>query len=104
MLETACRIKVSMVGMRAFNRVGEFVKPTTRLIQAFGRYASKATLEINETQLRTLLLGESLVMDLDLENGYVILNFRGCPMGLGLYLKGRVVSQLPRKELKYLMK
>jgi hypothetical protein len=35
-------LKVSMVGMKAFQKVGAFTKPTTRLIQALGPRATKS--------------------------------------------------------------
>ncbi|NQT57023.1 MAG: hypothetical protein HQ551_12440, partial [Desulfobacteraceae bacterium] len=72
-IETASRLKVSKVGLRAFQRIGSFVKPTTRFIQTFGRFASKAKLQINMTQLQTLLGGGEIPIDLKLDNGYVVL-------------------------------
>ena len=72
-IETASRLKVSKVGLRAFQKIGNFVKPTTRFIQTFGRFASKARFQINMTQLQTLLEGGEIPVDLKLDNGYVVL-------------------------------
>ena len=41
-------IKVSMVGMKAFQKVGAFTKPTTRLIQALGPRASRSKHDLEE--------------------------------------------------------
>ena len=97
----ASRLKLSKLGMRAFHRVSAFVKPTTRMIQHFGQEATKARLRINAEQLLKLLAGESISVDLDLDDGYVILDLgKRWILGLGLLINGRVRSQLPRKELR----
>ena len=97
----ASSLKVSKVGMRAFHKVSSFVKPTTRMIQRFGQEATKARLRINEEQLVKLLVGDSIPVDLDLDDGYVILDLgKRLILGLGLIINGEVRSQLPRKELR----
>ncbi len=99
-INSAVRLKVSRVGIKAFQKVGAFVKPTTRMIQLFGHAATRAVYEIDKTQLRLLLAGSALIKDLDLEKGYVILRLKdGLVLGLGFYANGKTYSQLPRKEL-----
>ncbi|MBC8178801.1 MAG: hypothetical protein ISR61_08985 [Desulfobacteraceae bacterium] len=103
-IETASRLKVSKVGLRAFQRIGSFVKPTTRFIQTFGRFASKAKLQINMTQLQTLLGGGEIPVDLKLDNGYVVLAIRANRvLGLGFLINGKIRSQLPKKEIRSAM-
>ncbi|MEE9420140.1 MAG: hypothetical protein V3W43_11705 [Desulfatiglandaceae bacterium] len=103
-LVAASRLKVSKVGLRAFQKVGAFIKPTTRFIQVFGHAATKARLEIGEEQLQRLLAGQGLHMDLDLSKGYVILALRQNPiLGLGFFIDGKVRSQIPRRELRQSM-
>ncbi len=100
-IRLASRLKLSKVGMRVFHRVSSFVKPTTRMIQHFGQGATKARLGINEEQLSKLLAGDSIPVDLDLDDGYVILDLeKRWILGLGLLINNRVRSQLPRKELR----
>ncbi len=100
----AAQLKVSKVGLKAFQEVGAFVKPTTRLIQVFGHSATKATLEIDEEQLQRFMDKEDLPMDLDLEKGYVILSLgKDMILGLGFYGHGKVKSQIPRKEIRKAM-
>ena len=100
----ASQLKVSKVGLKAFQRVGNFVKPATRFIQTFGRFASKAKLQINMTQLETLLEGGEIPIDLKLDNGYVVLSTEeDRVLGLGLLINGKIRSQLPKKEIRSAM-
>ena len=100
----ASQLKISKVGMKAFQKIGAFVKPGTRMIQNFGHTATKARLLINEGQLLKLLAGRVIPVDLDLDDGYVILDLRkGWILGLGLLINGRVQSQLPQKDLRETM-
>jgi NOL1/NOP2/fmu family ribosome biogenesis protein len=94
------KLKVTKIGLKAFEKVGAFVKPTTRMIQIFGESATKARVEIDEEQLVGLLAGEELRVDLDLDAGYVILVLRkNRILGLGFFINGRVRAQIPRKQL-----
>jgi len=96
------RLKVHMVGMKAFQRVGAFVKPTTRFIQAIGSRATRSRLDLGGEGLQELL--KKGTMDLpnaDLKEGYVILCVGDYVLGLGLYIRGRLKSQIPRKHLEY---
>jgi len=103
-MTSASHLKVTKVGLRAFQRVGHFVKPTTRFIQIFGRFATRARVQIGTTQLKALLEDEKIHVDLKLDNGYVILVFgENRVLGLGLYLNGRLSSQLPKKEIRTAM-
>ena len=95
-------LKIKRLGIKAFQEVGSFVKPTTRIVQYFGHYATKAVFNIDENRLKQLLAGEYLPFDEDLENGYVILSLKGQVLGLGLLIKGKVRSQLPLDGVRYL--
>ena len=100
----ASQLKVSKIGLRAFQRVGNFVKPTTRFIQTFGRFATEAKIQINMAQLRTFLEGGEIPVDLKLDNGYVVLSTEeDRVLGLGLLIDGKIRSQLPKKELRSAM-
>jgi NOL1/NOP2/fmu family ribosome biogenesis protein len=96
------RLKVTMVGLKAFQKVGSFIKPTTRLIQALGPRATKSRFDLSEDQLKSLL-GKG-IMDFEfpaLEDGYVILRLGGYVLGLGLLVRGKLKSQLPRKDRSF---
>ena len=103
-IETASHLKVSKVGLRAFKKIGNFVKPTTRFIQTFGRFATEAKLQINMRQFQTLFEGGEIPVDLKLDNGYVILTVEeDRVIGLGLCINSKIRSQLPRKEIRSAM-
>ena len=94
------QLKVTKIGLKAFEKVGAFVKPTTRMIQIFGASATKARVEVDEAQLVRLLAGEELRVDLDLDTGYVILALRqNRILGLGFFINGRVRALIPRRQL-----
>jgi NOL1/NOP2/fmu family ribosome biogenesis protein len=103
-LRSTSRLKVARAGLRAFQRIGKFVKPSTRMIQVFGSLATKARVEIDEVQLETLLNGEPLHIELEIEDGYVILLFAGHILGLGLFIGGKILPQFPRNELTFSLK
>lgn len=89
--------------MKAFQRVGEFLKPTTRMIQVFGPLATRSVLTLEPGQLQTMLEGKALVLDQALENGYVILTLEGQVLGLGLSIGDRVRLQIRKVDLKSLL-
>lgn len=95
-------LKVSRVGLKAFQKVGPgYVKPTTRMIQCFGRLATKNIIDINSKQLDDLINGEKLEMALGDDKGYVIIRLKNhVILGLGFYAQGKLSSQLPKKELR----
>ena len=101
-LQSASRLKVAGVGLRAFQRVGKFMKPSTRMIHMFGSLATKARVEIGEVQLQNLVSGDPLYVELEIEDGYVILSFEGHILGLGLLIEGKILSQIPRREINFL--
>lgn len=96
-------LKIKRLGIKAFQEVGSFIKPTTRIIQCFGHMATKAVFNIDEKQLKQLLMGEYLPFNDDLENGYIVLSLRGQVLGLGLLIKGEVRSQLPSNDVRFLL-
>ena len=100
----ASHLKVLSLGLKAFRKVGAFLKPTTRMIQIFGHAATKAMIKIDKKQLTRLLDGEELQVDLEVDTGYVILVLkkRGV-LGLGFYSNGKIRSQIPKKELRIAM-
>jgi NOL1/NOP2/fmu family ribosome biogenesis protein len=95
-------LKIKRLGIKAFQEVGSFMKPTTRFMQYFGVHATKSIFTIDEKQLRQLVDGEQLPYNEALENGYVILSFKGEALGLGLLINGMVRSQLALDEVRYL--
>ena len=95
-------LKVSMVGLKAFQKVGAFIKPTTRLIQVLGPRATRSIVNLSGSELRTLV-NEGAVDSPCCrgEDGYVILCLENYALGLGLQIRGRLLSQIPRKDLAF---
>jgi len=72
-------------------------KPTTNAIQVFGRYARKNVVELGEAQMRAFVAGEAVRGPFPgLEEGYVVVCYRGIPLGCGLYRRGVLLSQVPK--------
>jgi hypothetical protein len=100
-LGMALNLRISKPGLKAFKKIGAYVKPTTRMIQIFGNAATKARLDINMRQLQLLLNEDMIPMDLDIETGYVILTLgKTNVLGLGFYSQGRLRSEITKKELR----
>lgn len=92
-----------MVGMKAFQKVGAFIKPTTRFTQAFGSKATKSRVDLSGPQVQSLLRKGAMELEggRGLEDGYVILCLGDYVLGLGLLIRGKLISQIPRKHLPY---
>ena len=103
LIRGALQLKVWRVGLKAFQEVGGFIKPTTRIIQLFGHNASRAVMNIDEGELNKLARGEFIPFHHELDNGYVILSLNKRILGLGLLIDGMVRSQIPRKDMKALV-
>jgi len=88
-----------MTGLKAFQDVGRYIKPTTRMIQVFGHHAVKTVMDINADDLKKLAEGNHIFTDMKIDNGYIILSLKGNVLGLGLFIDGMVSSQMPRRDL-----
>jgi NOL1/NOP2/fmu family ribosome biogenesis protein len=95
----ASSLKVWMTGLKVFQTVGRYIKPTTRMIQVFGHHAVRAVLNISEDDINKMAQGRHISSDMEIDNGYIILSFKGAVIGLGLFIDGRITSQIPRRDL-----
>ena len=103
-LMEAGKLKIGYAGIKAFQKVGKYLKPTTRLIQCFGEQASKGIVELCVKEFASLVSGSGLKKDLALEDGYVILRLgKDVVLGVGLWTKGRLISQIPKRDLRVAM-
>ena len=100
-MASASQFKIALSGLRAFQKINRYVKPTTRMIQIFGQKATRAIVDLTMNEFEGLKLGETFPADLEIEDGYVIISYEGHPLGMGLYIKGMVRPQIPRKELRF---
>ncbi len=92
------RLKVSQVGLKAFDRVGKYLKPSTWMIQFFGHHATKGVYHLTDGEFETLLKGAPLNVDSALEEGFVILRLREHVLGVGLLSQGKITSRIRRTE------
>ncbi|VBB43144.1 conserved hypothetical protein [uncultured Desulfatiglans sp.] len=103
-LAAAARLKIEQAGLKAFQQVGAFVKPTTRFIQLFGHLATRARVVVDREMLARLTAGERIPVDSAAGQGYLILEYaEGGILGLGFLKDGLLRSQLPKKELRVRM-
>ncbi len=85
-------------GMRLCRVFPHSIKPTTWAMQMLGRHATRNCIDLDEAQARSLINGEQLEVeaDADVENGFVIVRNRGLVVGIGLYKRPVLKSQIPR--------
>jgi len=90
-------------------RTGNAIKPTTNLLQLFGRHASKNIVNLNKENIMKYAKGESLLLTEQEKNsssnGYVIVSYSSVPVGCGYLKDDSLDSLLPkakRLSLKYL--
>jgi hypothetical protein len=99
-LEAASRFKVNACGMKAFQTVGQFLKPTTRFIQLFGGLATRSVVYLTEEEFLAMQEGEGIQAREPLENGYVLLVLdRRAIVGLGLLVHGVIRLQVRKGDL-----
>lgn len=92
------------VGMLAA-RIGRAVKPSTNLLQLFGRHATKNIIKLDRKNTLKYVNGEDIEVETDATDGYVLLTYKNSSIGCG-FLKGKKVGNLlpkaKRARLKFL--
>jgi hypothetical protein len=92
------RLKVSQVGLKAFDQVGKYLKPATWMIQLFGHHATKGVYRVTDDEFETLLKGVPLNVESAVEEGFVILRLGEHVLGVGLLSQGKITSRIRRSE------
>jgi NOL1/NOP2/fmu family ribosome biogenesis protein len=69
------------------------------MIQVFGHHAVRGVLDITPDNMKKMTDGMHISTDMEIDNGYIILSFKGAILGLGLFIDGRVSSQIPGRDL-----
>jgi NOL1/NOP2/fmu family ribosome biogenesis protein len=92
---------VEAVGMTFLRTRQEHWKPTTDAVQRFGREATRNVVELDAEESRAFLAGETQELERwDGDWGYLIAahEIAGAvePIGVGLYLRGELRSQVPK--------
>jgi hypothetical protein len=97
------RLKVSQVGLKAFDKVGKYLKPATRMVQLFGDHAKKGVYLLSEIELEKLLRAEPLEVKSPIDDGFLLLRFREQVLGVGLLMKDTITSRIRQSELKQMV-
>jgi len=97
------RLKVSQVGLKAFDKVGKYLKPATRMVQLFGHHATKGVYLLADRELEKLLRAEPVEVESGMEEGFVILRFREQVLGIGLLMQGRITSRIRQSEAQRML-
>lgn len=83
-------------GIRLARMYPYSLKPTTFGMQVLGMQATRNVIELNDEQAKRLINGESLNIEADVENGFVLLKWQGFVAGVGFYKRPVLKSQIPR--------
>lgn len=91
-------LRCESVGLRFISVRGKVPKPTTTALQLFGRVATKNVVDLSSDQAERFIAGERQRLEADVEDGYVVVSYRGGVLGCGLYSEGELISQLPKER------
>ncbi len=86
-------------------RVANNVKPSSNLLQLFGRRMSRGIIQLQREEAHRFMQGLDFPLpdyvDVDFDDGYVLLQYLQYPLGCGLLKEGKIKNMLPRaKRLK----
>lgn len=92
------QVKVEALGMALVRTRASWPKPTTAGCLAFGRHASRNIVDLSDDQMDAFLYREIIPFDAGdgADDGFVLVRNRGHVLGCGLYLGGRISSQLSK--------
>jgi NOL1/NOP2/fmu family ribosome biogenesis protein len=65
-------------------------------MQVLGGEATRNVVDLDSEQAKLLINGGSLSDEFDADNGFVLLRWRGCVVGVGFYKRPVLKSQIPR--------
>lgn len=72
------------------------LKPTTFGMQVLGGHATRNVIDLSDEQAKLLINGGSLSTDVEADNGFVLVRWRGFVVGVGFYKRPVLKSQIPR--------
>ena len=83
-------------GIRLCRVFPHSVKPTTHAMQLLGRHATRNRVEVSRDQAVALIAGGQVEIESDCEDGFALINCEGFTVGVGLYHRPVLKSQIPR--------
>ncbi len=72
------------------------LKPTTFAMQVLGQQTTRNVISLSDEQAKLLINGGSLNIEVEAENGFVLIGWRGFVVGVGFYKRPVLKSQIPR--------
>ncbi len=72
------------------------LKPTTFGMQVLGGQATRNVVDVNDEQAKLLINGGTLSAEIEADNGFVLIRWRGLVAGVGFYKRPVLKSQIPR--------
>ena len=89
-------LRFDAVGMVVVRFVKGGYKPTMNAVQVFGRWATRNVVDLDGEGVRRFVSGQNVEVEAQVEDGYVIVRYRGLPVGCGLYRNGVLKSLVPK--------
>lgn len=97
--EPVLPFKVTYVGLPLLRRVGRYLKPTSPALRLFSPWITRNRILLPDDDAWNFITCGEIPLQQDLSEGYVLVQTQTMVIGCGLYLKGRLKSQLPTSEL-----
>jgi NOL1/NOP2/fmu family ribosome biogenesis protein len=72
------------------------VKPTSWAMQVLGGAATKNVISLGDDEAKTIINGGQIRKEADVEDGFVLLRWKGFTIGVGVYRRPELKSQIPR--------
>jgi len=93
--------KIATIGLMVA-RVGDTVKPSTNLLQAFGNSVTRNAIDLDARQAAAYAKGGDIMPGKaqlnSISDGYVLLRHAGAPLGCGWLKGGAVRNMLPKAK------
>lgn len=90
------RVKPLRRGIRLCRLFPRTVKPTTAAMQILGRSATRNRIAVSEEQARRLVNGGEVLVQAEVDDGFVIIFWGEFVVGVGRYRRPRLSSCIPR--------
>jgi NOL1/NOP2/fmu family ribosome biogenesis protein len=83
-------------------RISRSIKPTTIFFQLFGKYVKRNLIALNKEKAHYFIQGEDLDLPvdelLDASDGYVLVTYRGFPLGCSLLKGNSLRNKIPKSK------
>ncbi|MFO7675067.1 MAG: hypothetical protein R6X12_01940 [bacterium] len=83
-------------GIRFCRLFPHSVKPTSHAMQLLGRHATRNCIEVSRADAVRLVAGGQLEVETGCDDGFVLIRCEGFTIGVGLYHRPVLKSQIPR--------